>query len=162
MKLWAELSQWWGSYARMFDSKWDQQGRWRGFKRKVQNWLSKEMLETCDFRSQTDLSCRHWMWTNLLMKISSRREVVVTIALHITLISFCVLALGVGYHCLLVIGSKTEWGMRHSNTYAVFRVTLNNSGPASSVKLLESFSLTGTNVMLARLGQLKSAGSVAA
>lgn len=52
--------------------------------------------------------------------------------------------------------------MRHGNTYAAFSVTLNSSGPASSFKLLESFSLTGPKVTLARLGQLEPAGSVAA
>lgn len=48
--------------------------------------------------------------------------------------------------------------MRHGNTYAAFSVTLNSSGPASSFKLLESFSLTGPKVTLACLGQLEPAG----
>lgn len=82
----------------------------------------------------------------------------VTVALHFILISFSVLTLGEGYHCVPLIMAKKEWGMRHGNTYAAFSVTLNNSGPASSFKLLESFSLTGLNVRLARLGPLESAG----
>lgn len=77
---------------------------------------------------------------------------------------FMCASLGMEYHCLPFIGSKKkkkkEWGMRHSNMYTVFDVTLNNSGPSSSFKLLDSFSLTGPNGMLACLGQFKSAGSV--
>lgn len=52
--------------------------------------------------------------------------------------------------------------MKGSNTYNIRNVTLNNYGSASSFKLLESFSPTGPNIMLTCLGQLKSAGSVAA
>lgn len=103
MNLGMELSQWWGSYARIFDSKWDWQGRQGGFKSKVQNWLSKEILETCDL---VDTECEQTCWWR---EAPGGGGVVVAIALHI-LISLYVLALGMGYRCFPLTGSRKQMG----------------------------------------------------